>query len=283
MFDSFDIYSRPLPNRRHSGEQVRQSRPMVSRHNSSTSIKSEPGFVTSPAGGEHSGTSSCDSQASPKRPSLARLFSKSKEDKEKKASKPEKPKKKRRSNDPILLTSRHAAAVRAKLASDPKYRDAHKGLYVVPQMVGTQNSQHLTAQQQAMRRPHSGPPTLSPVKDRLDAGTLTRIISGDEVDDLDEWQRTREEWKQTRLPDIGILQIVDRGPESSHSSGTATPEDRELRSGRSSPNPGQAQSNTLAPVTEVQLDDAKFRPKPLRRHTPIGLRWQKDENGVWKR
>lgn len=278
MFDSFDVYSRPVPDRRHSSETLRLSRPPFSRNSSSTSVKSEPGWGSSSHGTDRNPGNASASPSSKSPSGLAKFFGKSKGDKPKEKPK-EKPKKERRGRDPVVLTARHAAALRARKNA------TNKGTPNTPLMVGTQNSQHLTAQQQSMRRPHSGPPTVAPAQDKIDnMGMLTRIISGDEADEPDEWQRVRDEWKQSKIPDIGMLQLVERGAGSTPSSGTVTPEERDVdRTARSEFNLVELQAGGLSSVAEIPFDSQKYRPKPVRRHTPIGLRWRKDENGVWKR
>ncbi|EXJ85712.1 hypothetical protein A1O1_06080 [Capronia coronata CBS 617.96] len=289
MLDSFDVYSRPLPDRRHSGDHVR-FRPPMSRNTSSTSIKSEPGLSTSPSHGDlRAARSANNSRSGSKSPSgLGWFFGKSKPDKPdkpEKAQKSDKPKKERRGRDPIVQAARHAAAVRARKAAEQNNMNATNGSCSVPRVVGTQKSHRVSAEEQAMRRPHSGPPTLAPVKDRVDSmGVLTRIISGDEADEPDERQRMREEYKQNKYFDLDMLQVVERGLGSINSSGTTTPEDRELiQSERSSPERTNPSPGPLPSVAEHPVSPQQYRPRPLRRNTPIGLRWKKDEHGVWKR
>ncbi|KIW11603.1 hypothetical protein PV08_10904 [Exophiala spinifera] len=250
MFDFLDTLDRGLPSERR-GYPTRPVSLPTSRTNSTTSIsslRSEPAKAKSSGGG------------------FGHFF-KSKKDK------------KDGGDKVVVLTSQHAAAVRAKLARDPKfdkYRKSDKNHKVAgPRVVGSQNSLHLTAEQQELRHPHSGPPALSPPGDKCDLPVLARVISGDEVDEPDQWERMRDEWKQSKIPDVHMLQVIEgQGLESGSSSGTTTP--REVY------------------AAEVCLRDDHFklldamksateRPRPQRRITPIGSRYTKDERGVWKK
>jgi hypothetical protein len=220
---------------------------------------------------------------------FSKLFGKSKsDDKQKK-------KDKKKDLDQIVLTSRHAAAVRTKLALDPKYKQAvHKDPQ--PVVTGTQNSSHLTAQEQEVRRPHSGPPSLRHVakSDKADMPFLTRIISGDEADEPDEWERLREEWRTRKIPGAEMLQVLEGetfdGATSSSSSGTASPEDREILVKGHDLDVDlpptkivEREGVRLVAVNQLTPDSEDVKSQPQRHHTPIGGRWKKDETGVWKR
>ncbi|KAL6253007.1 hypothetical protein RBB50_000727 [Rhinocladiella similis] len=281
MFEFLDTVDRGLPSERRGHPKRPVSLP-TSRNNSTTSIgslRSEPGWMTNMNGVDRSRPPSSSSSPSKTKSSGGGggfgQFFRSKKDK--------------KDTDRVVVTSQHAAAVRAKLARDPKFdkyrksaaahdRNKDKNQKHAPSgtMVGSQNTLHLTAEQQEMRHPHSGPPALSAPVDRCDLPVLDRVISGDEVDELDQWERMRGEWKQSRIPDMQMLQVIEgEGLESGTSSGTSTPREMEV---------------SLLPPTG--RDDLKFldamksakeRPKPQRRLTPIGGRYTKDERGVWKK
>ncbi|KAK5228359.1 hypothetical protein LTR72_002242 [Exophiala xenobiotica] len=280
MFEFLDTVDRGLPSERtKNGIPVRPSVSLpTSRNNSTTSIdslRSEPGWMTSMKNdASRSRANSATSQTSNKPSSGFSRFFKSKKDKK----------------DPEqVITSQHAAAVRAKLARDSrfdKYRKAvankdKKGS--TPRVVGILNTQHLTAEQQELRHPHSGPPSRTAAGEQLDMPILARIVSGDEADEADQWERMREEYKESTIPDLQMLQIIEgAGVESGSgsSSGTSTPTPREI-------------DLVMVPESKVieregvkllAVDRAlNLRPKPVRRHTPIGGRFTKDEHGIWKK
>lgn len=219
---------------------------------------------------------------------FSKLFGKSKSDDKQK-------KDKKKDLDQIVLTSRHAAAVRTKLALDPKYKKAgHKAPQ--PVVTGTQNSTHLTAQEQEIRRPHSGPPSLRQVlkSDKSDMPFLTRIISGDEADEPDEWERLREEWRTRKIPGAEMLQVLEGeafdGATSPSSSGTTTPENREILGKGNVPDIDlpltkivEREGVRLVAVNQLASESEVMKSQPKRHLTPIGGRWKKDETGVWKR
>jgi len=219
---------------------------------------------------------------------FSKLFGKSKStDKQKKD--------KKKDLDQIVLTSRHAAAVRTKLALDPKLKKATHKDQQQPVVTGTQSSTHLTAQEQEIRRPHSGPPSLkhAPKKEKVDMPMLTRIISGDEADEPDDWERLREEWRTRQLPSADMMQVIEGETLSgtpTSSSGTATPEDRDVLVKSSKldielPQKQIVQREGVRLVTAAypSSDNEGVIPRPAKHHTPIGGRWQKNDAGVWKR
>lgn len=201
---------------------------------------------------------------------------------------------KKKDLDQIVLTSRHAAAVRTKLALDPKLKKATPKDQQ-PVMVGTQSSAHLTAQEQEIRRPHSGPPSLkhAPKKEKVDMPMLTRIISGDEADEPDDWEKLRQEWRTRQLPSADMLQVIEGqtlGGTPTSSSGTVTPEDRELfvKSSKSDidlPPTQLVEREGVRLVTAAypSSDNEGVTPRIAKHQTPIGGRWKKDDAGVWKR
>lgn len=299
---------RPAPERRHTGDHAAGNLPTtptsLSRNGSTasnSSRKSEPGWLTSMNGIDRSranSTASQTSHTSSKSTSsgLGKFFGgKDKGEKEKKK------KEKQKAIDQVVLTSRHTAAVKSKLALDPQYQKAmRKGPQPQPPLVvGTQNSAHLTAQQQEMRRPHSGSPALT--KGRVvkvssdDMPALTRIISGDEADEQDEWEQLREEWRARKIPDPEMVQVPEGeaigGTEetTTFSSSATTPE--EIPEGINHTSAAVPAAQVVeregvgipSAVQGVLSDSEDMRPRPERKHTPIGGRWRKDDKGVWKR
>ncbi len=283
MFEFLDTVDRGLPSERNKqGIPVRPSVSLpTSRNNSTTSIdslqslRSEPGWMTSMNGVDRSRATSTSSQTSNKSGSSGAFskFFKSKKDK--------------KDTERVVITAQHAAAVRAKLARDSrfdKYRKAvaNKDKKTTPRVVGILSTQHLTAEQQELRHPHSGPPALSAAGDKVDMPVLARIVSGDEADEADQWERMRDEWKESTIPDVQIQQVIEgEGLESGSSSGTSTPQSREIELVTVPPSKVvEREGVRLLAVADKALN---LRPKPVRRHTPIGGRYTKDEHGVWKK
>ncbi|KAJ9625369.1 uncharacterized protein PV06_07600 [Exophiala oligosperma] len=294
LFAFLDTLDRGLPSERPPGYPKRPTVSLPSSRNNSTtsinSLRSEPGWTTTSMNGVDRGRSRSTSSSTSsirsssnktKQPSNSSggggggfgQFFKSKKDK--------------KDTDRVVVTSQHAAAVRAKLARDPKYdkyrnreKDGNKkGAADVARMVGTPNTLHLSAEQQEMRHPHSGPPALSPPVDKSDLPVLDRVISGDEVDDVpDQWERMRHEWKLSKVPDAQMLQVIEGEALESgaSSSGTSTPREVEVC-------PPVSTEGDRHIKSWDEMWSTKERPKPQRRHTPIGGRYTKDERGVWKK
>lgn len=224
-------------------------------------------------GVDRSRASSVPGQPSAKSPSgFGKLFGKSKGDKPKE----------KKDMDKIVLTSRHTAAVKTKLALDPKYRQAvHKDTQPAPRMVGTQNSIHLSAETQEMRHPHSGSPAVFAMTDKLDMPVLTRIISGDEADEQDEWERMRAEWTQKQIPGPSMTRVIEGEPGES---GCTTPEEEPTAGVDIPPSTiVERESVRLVAAQDRRLHGDEYEPRPERHHTPIGGRWKRDEHGAWKR
>lgn len=153
------------------------------------------------------------------------LFHKStKEEKEKKA----------KETDKIVLTSKHAAAVKTKMMMDPSYRefqDKHKKPAVkTAGITGHTPSAHSSAAVQEARHPHSGPPA---VHGDLDLPMLGRIESHDETDeDEDPIERTRREWNAAIEHNMAEIPELRSRQHSARASPWASP----MQSRDSSPN-----------------------------------------------
>lgn len=155
------------------------------------------------------------------------LFHKStKEEKEKKKQETEK----------IILGSRHAAAVKTKMALDPAYREFNekhrRPSAPTAGITGGTRSSHSSAAEQEARFPHSGSPHVH-VNGGLDLPSLTRIESHDEADsDEDPAERTRREWNTAPEHNMGDIPEI----RSRHSSTRPSPWASPLQSRESSPN-----------------------------------------------
>ena len=176
--------------------------------------------------------------------------------------------------DKIVITSKHAAAVKTKLATDQKLRRDSGDIGHLVGVTGTQTSAHMTAAQQEMRFPHSGPPALHGGhkgklgKHEADMPSLTKIVSGDDRDEEEEMLRRREEWLSKKRPDTRMR----------HLSEGETPDDEEEEL-------VEVMGNTVlhvqeTPVIGMELEGEQYTPKPYKeRHGRAG--YQKGENGVW--
>jgi len=248
MFEFLDVQSRREADRRHSSDNSAKPASLPSSRNNSTtstsSRRSEPGWMTAMNGVDRSRASSVPAQPGTKPSGLSRLFGSKKEKKE------------------------HAGGARSKLAADPKHQPQRAV------MVGTQNTLHVTAEQLEMRRPHSGPPSLrQPLAKSSDTLALTRIVSGDEADELDEWEQRRDEWRQRKMPAVNMQRVVEgEAVGGDNVPGTTTPEEKE-----------RGRTETIPSLSGLSLDGDPYEPRPERAHTPIGGRWKKDEQGVWRR
>ncbi|KIV82323.1 hypothetical protein PV11_04442 [Exophiala sideris] len=272
FLDALDTFDRGLPSERlHSKSQSRPVSLPSSRNNSTTSLsslRSEPGKPTP------------SNNASSKPSGFSKLFGKGK-------------KEKKDTDKKKVITSRHssAATVATRMALDIKYKQAHPTLGLGPRLVPTQSVPNITPQELELRKPHSGPPALIAQIGRTDMPVLTKVISGDEADDPDEFERMRDDWRQRKIPDLQLLQVLEgrtppasapgSGSNSVSNSGTTTPQNGLIT-------PPQVPASKVVEREGVRLlsvDAAllKERPKPVRRHTPIGGRYRKDDNGVWKK
>lgn len=189
--------------------------PPISRNNSVASVnsfRSEPAWNTGRHHSESSALSarsrqdstssqaSAQTTASHKKSGLKGLFHKStKEEKEKK----------KKETERIIIGSRHAAAVKTKMALDPAYREFQekhrKPSVKTAGIAGGTVSAHSSAAAQEARFPHSGSPH---VHGALDMPALTRIESHDETDsDEDQAEKVRREWNTA--PEHNMAEIPE--------------------------------------------------------------------------
>lgn len=280
-FAFLDVPNRGVPDRRHSSEHPRATTPSVSRKSSTTSLssqKSEPGWLAAMNGVDRSRAESVPTKSSA---GLSKFFGKNKTKSDKKDS------------DQIVLTSKHTAAVKSKLALDPRYKNVRKDSSpAVPHVAGPQTGVHMTAQQQEMRHPHSGPPALYAPTDKSDMPMLSRIISGDEADEPDEWERMRDDWRQRKIPTMAMTQVIEGEVLEDDDGGeTTTPGENEKEKAKEGLEDVdipesmvvERQGIRILSVASISLEGDEYQPRPERAHTPIGGRWKKDDKGVWKR
>ncbi|RMD39738.1 hypothetical protein DV735_g5381, partial [Chaetothyriales sp. CBS 134920] len=161
-----------------------------------------------------------------------------------------------------IITSRHAAAVRAKLNA------GHVRAAPV-------SPAHMSAAAQEMRYPHSGPPALhgghkeKVGKHDADMPALARIVSGDEVDDEEEsMRRHRDDWRRRTKPDARMRQLSEGRILSDAETVTNLMDDATLDDIHDTS------------TTEAELEGEKFQPK---HHAPKGayVGYKRDRNGVW--
>ncbi|RMZ78876.1 hypothetical protein DV738_g3565, partial [Chaetothyriales sp. CBS 135597] len=162
-----------------------------------------------------------------------------------------------------ILVSRHASAVREKLNAG----------HVRPAPL---SPAHMSAAQQEMRYPHSGPPAIhgghkeKVRKHEADMPALARIVSGDEVDDEEESMKQRmDAWQRTTRSDEWSRKF---------SEGRSLSDDDTLTDSID----GAALQDARGPstTTDVTLEREKFQPK---HHAPKNayVGYKRDRNGVW--
>ncbi|KIW89072.1 uncharacterized protein Z519_10557 [Cladophialophora bantiana CBS 173.52] len=264
--------NRGVPDRRHSTEHLRMTSPSLSRNSSnasSSSRTSEPGWFSAIYNMDRSRASSVPVHSSTKSSSrgFSRLFSRG-------------GKKEKKDMDQIILTSRHASSVKTKLALDPRYKNVYRESAPAQQPGGAQNLMHVSAGEQEIRRPHSGPPSLHGIHNKPELPALTRIISGDEADEPDEREKMRYEWRQRKVPTLET-NIIEGEVLDNQVSGQLTPAKKDKKNIGTPPSELDQQDVRILSVATVS--DGEYQPRPARVHIPIGGRWKRDENGVWKR
>ena len=232
--------------RSHNSPHLSVSQP-VSRNGSTASTKSQPAWMTSIQERDRQGSS----QSTPESHSsgLKGFFGKKKSGTKK--------------QEKIVLGSKHAALVKNNLKVDPRGARKHpSSLTKTAGVNGTQNSVHLTAEQQEMRHPHSGPPTL---RGAADLPKLTRIISGDEDDERDQ-EKARVDWDKRKTPDVEKVLETHGEEEKATDVDVGGFEDLQVR------------RRSLLDVETMGGEGIK----PARRKTVFGG-WAKDGKGVWHR
>jgi hypothetical protein len=92
--------------------------------------------------------------------------------------------KKPKKQEKIVIGSEHAAAAKQNnLMADPRATRKHQSVPArTVGVIAMQKSAHITAAEQEMRHPHSGPPAVGGA---ADVPMLTKIVSGDEDDEWD--------------------------------------------------------------------------------------------------
>lgn len=265
-FAFLDTPSRGVPDRRHSSEQSRMSSLPSSRNGSTTSLssnKSEPGWLAAMNGVDRSRATSVPQTSRPSS-GFSKFFGKLKEKKD---------------DGHTVLTSKHAGAVKNKLAHDPKYKNVRRESGPAQTAGWSPTSLHVPASAQEKRHPHSGPPTLhSPKGSKTDLPVLTRIISGDEADEPDEFEKMREQWRQRKMPTLDS-DIVEGEVSGTSTPAQATPKGSEVEL----PPTEVVERQGVKSIAVVGVNPDEHQARPPRTHTPIGGRWKKDEKGVWKR
>ncbi|KIW28496.1 uncharacterized protein PV07_08155 [Cladophialophora immunda] len=270
-FAFLETPNRGVPDRRHSTEHLGVSSTSLSRNSSSASLssrKSEPGWFSAMNNMDRSRASSVPVHTAKSPSGFSKLFGR-------------KEKKEKKDMDHIILTSRHAAAVKTKLALDPKYKNVRRDSPSTEHLSGSQNILHVSAGELEMRRPHSGSPSLHAARNKTDMPALTRIISGDEADEPDEWEKMRDEWRQRKIPTLDT-QIIEGQVLDSQVSGQSTPAEKDSKEALTPP-PQITELQATRILSTTTIGDDEYQPRPARTHTPIGGRWKKDEKGVWKR
>ena len=163
----------------------------------------------------------------------------------------------------IVIGSKHAALVKNNLKADPRGARKHHSVPTKTAGVqGTQKSAHITAEEQEMRHPHSGPPTL---KGTADLPILTRIVSGDEEDEWDH-EKKREDWEKRKQPDME--KVIESHGDEEIVADIHIGSIEDLKARRKS-------------LLDVAIKGGEGM-KPARRKTIFGG-YTKDSNGVWRR
>lgn len=262
MFSAALPVERPAEWRSNSVQHTSRSAynsPQASRRSSVSSIASaqtDPGLITDRS---RQSSATSETSTSTQKHGFKGLFSK----------KEKKPKAKK-DMDKIILTSKHAAAVKTRMMMDPRYKD-HKDHTPVKTagIVSTIQTGHLTAAQQEARHPHSGPPALHA---RSELPLLTRIASGDEQDQEDaltKIERAQLEWEMAKLSSFTKIREHEGG-ESTHTSAEQSDEED-----NSPP--------ALSPSVEKAFLGMEPRRPTVVAKNSYGGRFHRDQHGHWTR
>jgi hypothetical protein len=230
------------------------------------------------------------------------LFSQNSEEKK------EKKKKKQKEVEKIVLTSRHAAAVKTRLAVDPTFQEQRRRSSASSDHIKQAppppvSGPHLTAEQQEFRFPHSGPPSIhhtakghfhrkgrSGEEVEADMPELTRIVSGDDRDDEDDRaQRDREAWVMKRNDAAMRRFTLVEGPDGEDEEGRASRNASLAKSvgeavGEDEKLGGKVLNVDGTSVIGVELEGDAYTPKAKSRsHGGLGHGWHRNETGKWTR
>ena len=211
-------------------------------------------------------------------------------------------KQKQKDSDKIVLTSRHAAAVKTRLAVDPKYAEPRRRSSASDAsstgtiMTGGTPTSHLTAAEQETRFPHSGPPSKRAGKGQfhrkgkkgvdveMDLPSLTRIVSGDEKDE--ESERQREEWVMKRNAAAMRRFTVAEGMEDGIERGSVGSVSRQGSWDHAEPTSEEVAEGKVMKVegtnfVGVELEGDAYTPR-AKPKAGLGVRWKRDDEGRWK-
>ena len=194
--------------------------------------------------------------------------------------------KKKKDTEKLVITSRHAAAVKTRLQTDPKFanerRKSSDGSIKSVEFQQPRPSAHITAQEQEMRFPHSGAPALlgshragkdlrSGHKD-ADMPELTRIQSGDENDEEDERRRKdRENWLSRQQSGKLMKRVIERKE-------SATGEIEEVVEEVPEDSVQETEGGIHFIGADIQ-SDPKYQPKTYKNKQGLGAGWAKQANG----
>jgi hypothetical protein len=173
-------------------------------------------------------------------------------------------KKEPKKEEKVVIGSNHTALVKNKLKADPRGARKHPSMstktagVVGTSTPATRRPAHLTAEQQEMRHPHSGPPTT---RGAADLPMLTRIVSGDEDDEWD--QAKRAEWEKKKLP------VLETHGEEEKVADVDIGGVEDLQARRKS-------------LLDVEIKGGEGIKPGARRKTVFGG-WAKDSKGIWTR
>lgn len=275
--------------------------PAVSRSSSVASNRSEPSWFSSHNGLDTSNTqrpaqpilsSNNSSEKLTQKPGTTAtsgwkaLFSGAGSDDRKEKKKP-----KQKESDKIILTSKHAAAVKTKMAMEQRRRSLDSASGGTGIMNGNQDGPHLTAEEQERRFPHSGPPALHGGEQghihrkgrkgsdvNVDMPLLTRIVSGDERDEEEDRARLGREAWVTKRKDAEMRRFtVAEGMGVEEGESGSGDEERE----------GEFVEGKVMVVEGTRLIGAEVEGDA---HTPrakakggIGHGWRRGDTGKWTR
>ena len=89
----------------------------------------------------------------------------------------------------------------------------------------------------------------------------------------------RDEWRQRKVPALDDVLIEGVAVDGS---GQSTPEERDGKE-TEIPSSEVVKRQGVKMLSVASMTGDSIERRPSRAHTPIGRRFKKDENGVWKR